>query len=110
MFEVACQIDADAGIDPWLDELREEWRLQATSGFGFGPSPALDKYLDTDDRRKRLAGYFRKALKSLSQRGSVVTPDELSRFGIGGEQAIYTQGLPTQMVIDVGEQFVALIS
>src|SRR6266852_899822 len=76
MFEVSCQIDADAGIDPWLDELREEWRLQATSGFEFGPSPALDKFLDTDDRRERLASYFRKALTTLTQRCSVIPQEE----------------------------------
>jgi hypothetical protein len=110
MLEVARQMDADAGSDPWLDAVREEWRLQATSGFGFGPSPALDKYLDTDDRRERLASYFRKALQALSQRGDTITPDELSQSGIGGEEVIYTQGLPTQMTIDVGEQFLALIS
>lgn len=110
MLEVACQMDADAGTDPWLDELREEWRLQATSGFGFGPSPALDKFVDSDGRREQLAGYFRKALKSISQRSSVIAPDELTRSGIGGDQAVYTQGLPTQMVTEVGEQFLALIS
>jgi hypothetical protein len=110
MFEVARQIDADASTNPWLDEIREEWRLQATSGFGFGPSPALDKYLDTDDQRERLASYFRKALQVLSQRGGTITPDELSQSEIGGEEAIYTRGLPAQMVVDVGEQFLALIS
>ena len=110
MLEVACQMDADAGTDAWLDELREDWRLQATSGFGFGPSPALDKFVDSDGRRERLAGYFRKALKAISLRGSVIAPDELARSGIGGDQAVYTRGLPTQMVTEVGEQFLALIS
>lgn len=110
MFEVSRQINSDAGIDPWLGELRDDWRLQATSGFGFGPSPDLDKYLTTDDRREHLLGYFRKALTVLSQRNSIISPDELSHSEIGGKDVIYTQGLPTQMVIDVGEQFVALIS
>jgi len=110
LFEVSSQIDADAGIDPWLNELGEEWRLQATSGFEFGPSPALDKFLTTDSRRERLASYFRTALKTLSQRSSVIPPAELSRLGIGGKEAIYPRGLPTQMVTEVGEQFLALIS
>src|SRR4051794_9976248 len=79
MFEVACQLDADADIEPWLDDLKKEWRLQATSGFGFGPSPALDNFLGTNDRRERLASVFRKALKALSQRDGVITRDELSR-------------------------------
>jgi hypothetical protein len=68
MFEVARHMDSDVGSDSWVDEMKEEWRLQATSGFGFGPSPTLDNYVDSDDRRERLAGYFRKALKSISLR------------------------------------------
>src|SRR5579859_1354122 len=101
MLEVTHQINADVGVAPWLYELKEEWRLQATSGFGFGPSPALDRFLSIDDRRERLAHYFRKALESLSQRNSLITPDELSQCGAGGNHVSYTQELPTRMVIDV---------
>ena len=110
MLEVAHQIDADGAFDPWLHELREEWRLQATSGFGFGPSPALDGFLTTDDRRQQLARYFRKALESLSKWNSIITPDELSQSEVGGQQSYYTRGLPTRMVIEVGNQFLALIT
>lgn len=110
MLEVARQIGTDADVDRWLGELKDEWYLQATSGFGFGPSPALDTFINTDERRERLAYYFHKAIESLSQRDSVFTPDELSQSGVGGEQAFYTQGLPTRVVIDVGKQFLALIS
>ena len=110
MLEVAHQIDADGAVDPWLHELREEWRLQSTSGFGFGPSPALDRFLATDDRRQQLAHYFRKALESLSTWNSVITPDELSQSEVGGQQSHYTRGLPTRMVIEVGDQFLALIT
>ncbi|VTS01070.1 hypothetical protein [Tuwongella immobilis] len=110
MLEVARQIDADAVLAPWPDEIRKEWRIQATSGFGFGPSPALDKFVDSQQRREQLACYFRKALQSLTQLGSVLSPAELARSGVGGNQAIYTRGLPTPLVIEVGEQFLALIS
>ena len=109
LFEVCRQMDTDAETDPWLDELRGEWRLQATSGFGFGPTPALDKFLDTDDRRKRIADIFRKTLETLAHPHRFITPDELSQSGIGGKEVIYSKNLPTQMVIDVGKRFLALL-
>jgi hypothetical protein len=110
MLEVAHQIDADGDVDPWLHELREEWSLQATSGFDFGPSPALDGFVTTDDRRQQLAHYFRNALESLSERNSIITPDELSQSKVGGLQSHYARGLPTRMVIEVGNQFLGLIA
>ena len=110
MLEVVHQIDVDGGVDPWLHELREEWRLQATSGFGFGPSPALDGFVTTDNGRRQLAHYFRKALESLSKRHSIITPAELSQSKVGGLQSHYARGLPTRMVVEVGNQFLALIT
>jgi hypothetical protein len=110
MLEVANRIAADANVDPWLNELKEEWTLQATSGFGFGPAPALDSFLNTADRRERLAHYFRRAIDSLSQRNSIITPDELRKANVGGDETFYTQELRTQMVIDIGNQFLALLS
>jgi len=110
LLAVVREIAADAEIAPWLDDLSEEWRLQAISGFGFGPSPALDKFLNTGDRREQMAHYFRKALESLSQRSTVITVDELSQSGVGGQHAIYTQELSTRLVIDVGNKFLDLIS
>jgi hypothetical protein len=110
LYEVASHIDAEIVTDPWLDELSREWRLQATSGFEFGPSPALDKYLSTDSRRKQLANYFRTALESLSQKSDIIQPAELNSLEIGGKAAIYNLGLPTQAVIEVGKQFLNLIS
>lgn len=110
MLEVAHQIEADGRVAPWLDELSGEWRLQATSGFGFGPSPALDGFLTTDERREQLAYYFRKALASLSKWNNSITPNELSQSGVGGQESFYTQALPTRMVLDVGNQLLSLIS
>ena len=107
LLEVVNQIDAEA---PWLISLKEEWHLQATSGFGFGPAPALDEFATSNDRRRVLEALFSKAIESLSRRTGPFTPDELNDMGVGGDEVIYSGELPTQMVIDVGRQFLSLIS
>jgi hypothetical protein len=109
MLEVAHQIDSSQS-DPWLLELKAEWHLQATSGFGFGPTPALDRFVTSEDRREQLATYFRKTLESLTKRKDIIPPDELDQSKIGGPDAyLFTSGLPTTMVIDVGNRFLSLI-
>jgi hypothetical protein len=110
MLEVVRQIAADNRADPWLDELKAEWHLQATSGFGFGPTPNLDYFLTTDYRKQQLAHYFRKTLEFLSKRCRGFTPDELDQSGVGGKGVIYSQELPTQMVIGVGREFLGLLT
>lgn len=108
LLEVVKQIDV--GVAPWLDKLREEWHLQATSGFGFGPSPGLDEFVTSDDQRRVLASVFLRAIEALSTRSDPFTPDELIHWGVGGAEATYSIELPTQMVMDVGRQFHALLS
>jgi len=44
------QIDALPEVPAWLREVREEWHLQATAGFGFGVMPGLDD-VATDEER-----------------------------------------------------------
>lgn len=108
LLEVVNNIES--GVDPWLDSIKEEWHLQATSGFGFGPSPALDEFATSDDRRRVLAAYFLQTIEALSRRSEPYTSDELSHLKVGGGEAIYSTELSTQMVIDVGRQFLSLIS
>lgn len=108
LLEVVRHIEA--GADSWLNALKEDWQLQATAGFGFGPSPALDEFLDSDDRRRLLLSYCVKALEALSRRCGGYTPDELDHLRVGGDQVTYAEVLPTQAVIDVGKKFLALIS
>jgi hypothetical protein len=109
MLEVSRQVGNDAQVEEWLVNLRDEWKLQAAAGFGFGPSPALDDFITTDERRQRMTDYFHKALESLSRRDRDFTPDELSRNSVGGD-VHYSQPVPTQMVIDVGNSFLDLMS
>lgn len=109
MLEVARQIADDPDIDQWLRDLKTEWHLQATAGFGFGPTPALDEIVVSNERRIRLTYYFHMALKSLSERNGLFTPEELSLSGVGGPTVTYLGDIPTQSVIDVGTQFIQLI-
>lgn len=56
MLQVACQMDADAGIAPWLEELREEWRLQALVLAHRLPSTSLSTQIaDESDWRVTVA-------------------------------------------------------
>jgi hypothetical protein len=110
LLEVVRQIDDQELVEPWLRGMRDEWHLQATSGFGFGVAPALDRFVTTDARRVQLVTLFRRALASLANRASVFTPEELSELGVGGPDTIYSLSYPTNEVIDVGTSFLRLLT
>lgn len=110
MLEVSNQIANNPEIDQWLLDLKSEWHLQATAGFGFGPEPALETFVTTNERRVRLIHYFRLTLKALYDRKKFYTPDELSLLGVGGPTVLYAGDIPTQGVIDAGTEFIALLS
>ena len=105
---VADQIGAPAC--PWLKSLKEEWRLQATAGFGFGPSPALDRFVDSDQRREVLAAIFVKSIEALSSRREPFSPSELDDMGVGGSDTTHSGELSVENVIGVGRQFLTLIA
>src|SRR5438105_595651 len=77
LLEVVRQIDNEKVVESWLKDLRDEWHLQATSGFGFGVSPALDDLVTTDARKDELVHFLLLALESLAKRSSMITPEEL---------------------------------
>jgi hypothetical protein len=108
--EVVHHIDREQVIDPWLKELRDEWHLQATAGFGFGPTPQLDRFVTTDIQRHMLVKLFVKALDSLAKRSDHYSAEELQRSGAGGPNTYYSEAFPTQSVIEVGQQCLYLLS
>jgi len=110
MLEVVRHIDKEKVIEEWLKDLRNEWHLQATSGFGFGVCPQLDNFLTTDMRNKKLLDLFRRSLDSLFSGSGTISAEELAQPGAGGPDAVYARSLPIQMVIEVGESFVRLLS
>jgi len=110
MLEVVRQIDISETAVPWLKEMRDDWHLQATAGFGFGPCPELDRVATTQDRRAELLRLFDKAMASLKTRGRDFTPAELYAWGVGGTDVYYSTDVPLDNVIRVGEQFIELVS
>lgn len=109
LLEVVRRIEAESGQEAWLREMCDDWRLQATSGFGFGVVPNLDEHLTTDVRQAVVADLFRRAMTSLAERGPAITVEELQRSGIGGEEAIYTRDVPASAVLDVARSFLSLL-
>jgi hypothetical protein len=110
LIEVVGQIDKQERPEAWLRELRDEWYLQATAGFGFGVCAQLDKFVTTDNRKERLLGIFASAMDALTSRGPVVPVDELYSSGVGGPSVTYLRPLPTETVFDVARQFVSLLT
>ena len=110
LLEVVRLIDQETPIEPWLKELRDEWHLQGTSGFGFGVCPALERFVTDDARRDTLVWLFQKALEAVGNRGTSISVEELQRSGAGGPGTFYTQELPTTAVIEVGQNFLNLLS
>lgn len=108
LFEVSTRIEND--VAPWLNEMKEEWRLQATEAFDFGPTPALDIFLTTTERQQIVVSLFDRTMNELVKRRNPFTPDELYHKGIGGREVVYSVELPVQTVVDVGKQFLSLIS
>lgn len=110
LLEVVRQIDGAETVEPWLRELRDEWYLQATAGFGFGVSPAPDRFVGTRDRSERLADLSHRSLAALAKRSGDFAPEEMNGSGVGGPGTVYSRPFPTAAVIEVGERFAALLS
>lgn len=108
LLEIVGQIDLVKSVETWLRELRDEWCLQATSGFGI--CPALDKFVTNEARKTRLTELFLASLEALSNGRKVIPSHELEKSGVGGPNSIYTRDLPAKVVIDVGKQFLSLFA
>ena len=109
LLEVVRWIEAAPGQEAWLREMCADWRLQATSGFGFGVVANMDEHLTTKVRQAVVVDMFRGATISLAERGPAIKVEELRRSGIGGEDAIYTRDIPTSAVLEVARSFLALL-
>lgn len=108
MHYVVEAIDRMQERPAWLDELREDWHMQATGGFGFGIVPWLDKHV-TDDRWDVMLDLFRQALAEMERHGEVMTVDELDMMQAGGPDAVFTEDLPMEHFRRVGRLAVALL-
>jgi hypothetical protein len=103
------EIDALAQVPAWLREVRDEWHLQATTGFGFGVMPDLDRFVTDDTRRDLLIALGRLALARLADLGEVIPRDILNGFQTGGPGASFTGDADAAPFRRTGEYFLKLL-
>lgn len=106
---VVAAIDRLADRPAWLDELREDWQMQATGGFGFGIVPNLDKFVTEEGRRATMIALFRRALDDIEGYGEVITAEQLDELQAAGPNAVFAGDLPTEHFMQVGRRFIDLL-
>lgn len=104
-----AEIDQLPQVSPWLKEVREEWELQSTAGFGSGVMPDLDRFVTTEDQRETILSLSEHALRALEQKGEVISKEELNRMRLGGEGSFYLDDVPTEAFVLVGRYFIKLL-
>src|SRR5690349_8573410 len=72
------EIDKMGHLPDWVSEVRDEWHLQSTAGFGFGVMPRLDDFVISEERRNTILTLSRQALKKLESYGQIVSREELN--------------------------------
>jgi hypothetical protein len=103
------EIDKMDLVPDWLHEVRDEWYLQSTSGFGFGVMPRLDDFVTSEERRKSILTLSRQALKKLESYGQVVPREELNSLKTGGKNSIFTQDVPISELARPARYFIKLL-
>ncbi len=106
---LVSEIDTRERIDAWLREVREEWELQSTAGFGFGVMPGLDRFVTNEDQRELLLSLSERALHALQQKGEVISKGELNLMHLGGQGSSYLDDVPTEAFMRVGRYFIKLL-
>ena len=108
MHYVVQAIDLVQDRPKWLDELRQDWRDQASGGFGFGIVPGLDRHL-TADRKDLMLTLFRRAVAMMEQHGETMTVEELNSLKPKGPNAVFAEDLPMKHFQEVGRKAVDLL-
>jgi len=98
-----------AQVPDWLAEMRDEWHLQATAGFGFGVMPALDRYATDEVRRNIILDLSRRALEELERWGDPLPHEKLNALHTGGEGATFTQDPPADIFLRTARYFIKLL-
>jgi len=103
------QIDELGEAPGWLREAREEWHLQASSGFGFGVIPDLERFITDDQRRDTVLALCRGAIAELEGCGEVIPRDELNALQTGGAGSTFTSDASALPFLRTGRYFVKLL-
>ena len=96
-------------IPDWLREVRDEWHLQSTAGFGFGVMPRLDDFVTSEERRVSILKLAHQALDKLKGFGETVSREELNLLMTGGEGATFTQDVPSSELVRPARYFIKLL-
>lgn len=104
--------EIDKLTDPpdWLREVRQEWHLQATAGFGFGVVPGLDSIVTNAERRDVILDLSSKAMARLHDYGPSIRKDELNAIQGGNESGYFTDDVEAELFKRMGDYFIKLLS
>ena len=108
------EIDKRNPVPDWLREAREDWFIQAVSGYGYGVYLNLDHHLPTADRANLVIQLSEAAMEQLKQHDPFFTGPELNALRIdgehvGGDGAYYVGDNPTETYVMIGELFMRLL-
>lgn len=103
------EIDALDRPAPWMREMRDEWHLQSTAGFGFGVVPNLDRFAADEEHRAVILSLCERALHRLDTLGETASPADMDALGTGGQGAKFTRDVPTSLFKDTGRRFIGLL-
>ena len=106
---LVSEIDRRAASPLWLRQVRDDWHLQATAGFGMGVIPDLDRHVTDEERRATLIALCEAGLARLEALGDTLSRDQLNALGTGGEGSAFTTDLPTELFRRVGLYFLHLL-
>jgi len=100
-------IDAMATRPEWLNEIRDDWYIQATEELGFGHVPALDSHLTDDDRVAWVLTLAKQAYQRLEGFGDPISAKTLSSLGAG--KSGFDRDVPAKAFRDAALSFIALL-
>ena len=103
------EIDLLPDPPDWLLDLRDDWELQATAGFGFGVMPGLDRWAAQEEHRKVLLQACGNAYRRLEQAGDPVPVQFLNGLRDWGEGSGFTKELPADTLRRPARYFTKLL-
>jgi hypothetical protein len=103
------EIDKIGEAPGWMREMRDDWDLQATAGFGFGVMPGLDQFIIDDSRRTTVIDLARRTLSKLESWGDPVPRETLNSLHTGGEGASFGGDVPAGLFLRTARYFIKLL-
>lgn len=103
------EIDKLANLPDWLKEVRRDWHLQATGGFGFGVMPGLNELVTNAERRDVILGLCSKAMTRLRGYGAFVPKDELNSIQGSSDSGYFDGDVEAELFVKMGDYFMRLL-